>query len=851
MTRMNFASFAQFAAKDFSFSQMLKRPLFLIIDGMSQAYRAYFAIRGLANTQGLPTNAIYGFAIMLKRVIEKYPPDYICVAFDSSERTARHTQYDLYKATRKKMPLDLAQQIPYIRRFCQAMRIPVLEVPGHEADDIIGTISTQAVNAGLYPLVVTLDKDLYQLVDTTLILNTSKDDMIVDREKVRELFGVGPEQIPDLLGLWGDSSDNIPGAPGIGEKGARDLIQKFGSIESLLDRAQEIQNAKHRTSVSQNQQQILLSKQLVTIDTKVPLRAEWMDFKVQPPDRATLMPLLKELEFTGLIKEYLPPEAGPVVEVLRTETLPDIHDRVVFDVQTDRVSLWAGEKTVASVPLDERVARILSDPGIHKITYDLKEAILKLRRRGIELAPPYDDPLLMAYLLFPNRTKYELQDVVFDLMGQTVEPEEERTPWIDRVLKDLAPKVQQDVDRPYREIELPLSAVLVEMELAGLRIDVGVLEKMSHEMGAQLDELTQRICEIADCEFNINSPRQLGEILFDKLNLPRPRKLRKSGQYSTAVEILEELAEKHELPRLVLEYRQLAKFKSTYVDVIPKLLDPKTGRLHTSFHQAAASTGRLSSSNPNLQNIPVRADLGRKIRGAFIPQEGWWFVSADYSQVELRILAHLSGDERLAEAFSAGEDVHRRTAAAVLGLPMDAVTPGQRERAKAVNFGIVYGQTPFGLAQQLGISPEEAADFISRYFERYQGVQRYIENCLSQARDTGVTRTLFGRIRQHPEINSRNGMRRSMAERTAINSPIQGTAADIIKIAMIRIDADLRRQRLRTRMVLQVHDELIFEVPEDELWVRDSIRHLMQNVVQLNVPLTVDVKQGKTWEQLG
>jgi DNA polymerase-1 len=457
----------------------------------------------------------------------------------------------------------------------------------------------------------------------------------------------------------------------------------------------------------------------------------------------------------------------------------------------------------------------------------------------------------MAYLLFPNRGKYELQDVVLDLTGQTVAADEERTLWIDRLMKELAPRVEQETAKPYHEIELPLSPVLVEMELAGIKIDVSVLERMSIEMGLQLDNLTRRICEIAECEFNINSPRQLGEILFDKLQLPRPRKLRKSGQYSTAVEILEELAEQHELPRLVLEYRQLAKFKSTYIDVIPKLIDPKTGRLHTSFHQAAASTGRLSSSNPNLQNIPVRADLGRKIRGAFIPEDGWWFVSADYSQVELRILAHLSHDDRLAQAFSAGEDIHRRTAAAVLGLPIEAVTRDQRARAKAVNFGIVYGQTPFGLAQQLGISPDEAADFIAKYFEQYQGVQRYIEDCLSQARDTGVTHTLFGRLRQHPEINSRNGMRRGMAERTAINSPIQGTAADIIKLAMIRISGELRHWQLRTRMVLQVHDELIFEVPDDELWIRDTVRDLMQGVVELSVPLTVDIKQGKTWEQLG
>jgi DNA polymerase-1 len=825
--------------------------MFLIIDGMSQAYRAYFAIRGLSTSRGLPTNAVYGFAIMLKRVLDKYPPDYICVALDRPEPTVRQAQYDLYKAQRKKMPSDLAEQMPYVRKFCRAMRIPVLEVPGHEADDIIATVALSAIDAGLHPVVVTLDKDLYQLVDPILILNTSKDDLLVDREKVQELFGVMPEQIPDLLALWGDASDNIPGAPGIGEKTARDLIQKFGSVEAVLDRAAELQNVKHRASVTDNRQQILLSKQLVQVNSKLPIDIDWGEFKVQPPDRATLMPLLRELEFTGLIKEYLPADAGPVVDVVRSETIPEVHDQLVFDIREDRISLWTGDGPVWNLPLDQRVEGILSSPAVRKITYDLKEAILRLRRIGLDVSSPYDDPILMAYLLFPNRGKYELQDVVLDLTGQTVAADEERTLWIDRLMKELAPRVEQETAKPYHEIELPLSPVLVEMELAGIKIDVSVLERMSIEMGLQLDNLTRRICEIAECEFNINSPRQLGEILFDKLQLPRPRKLRKSGQYSTAVEILEELAEQHELPRLVLEYRQLAKFKSTYIDVIPKLIDPKTGRLHTSFHQAAASTGRLSSSNPNLQNIPVRADLGRKIRGAFIPEDGWWFVSADYSQVELRILAHLSHDDRLAQAFSAGEDIHRRTAAAVLGLPIEAVTRDQRARAKAVNFGIVYGQTPFGLAQQLGISPDEAADFIAKYFEQYQGVQRYIEDCLSQARDTGVTHTLFGRLRQHPEINSRNGMRRGMAERTAINSPIQGTAADIIKLAMIRISGELRHRQLRTRMVLQVHDELIFEVPDDELWIRDTVRDLMQGVVELSVPLTVDIKQGKTWEQLG
>ncbi len=492
---------------------------------------------------------------------------------------------------------------------------------------------------------------------------------------------------------------------------------------------------------------------------------------------------------------------------------------------------------------------ILADPKIRKVTYDLKETLLKLRKLGVDVAPPYDDPLLMAYLLYPNRGKYELNEIVFDLLGQTFF--DERTPWIARLAEKLRAEVEAQAARAYREIEIPLAPVLVDMEMTGIRLDVDVLERMSAEIGTQLDAVTKHIYEIAACEFNINSPRQLGEILFEKLNLPHSRKLKKSGQYSTAVEVLEELAKDYELPRLLLEFRQFSKFKSTYVDVIPKLIDPVTRRLHTSFNQAGAATGRLSSSNPNLQNIPVRTDLGRKIRGAFIPEPDWWFVAADYSQVELRIVAHLSGDEGMAQAFAAGEDIHRRTAAEVLGIPIDAVTSEQRGRAKAVNFGIVYGQTPFGLAQQLGIRPEEAADFIDRYFHRYQGVQNYIENCLGVARDTGITRTLFGRIRQHPEINSRNGMRRSMAERTAINSPIQGTAADIIKLAMIHIADELKLRKLRTRMVLQVHDELIFEVPEEELAVCDVVRDLMENVVQLNVPLTVDLKQGRNWEELG
>lgn len=828
----------------------MQHPLFLIFDGMSQAYRAHFAIRDLSNSQGLPTNAVFGFANMLKRVLQKYPPDYVAIALDGPAPTVRHAQYADYKATRKKMPEDLARQIPYIRKFCEAMRIPILELPGYEADDIIATVAKDAIARGFFPVVVTIDKDLYQIVDTTLILNTSKqEDMIVDREKVKELFGVTPEQIPDLLGLWGDSSDNVPGAPGIGEKTAKDLIQRFGSIEACLEHAHDVKAPKQRASLLDNREQILLSKKLVTIDTAVPITVDWEELKATPPNREALIPLLKELEFTAMVKDYLPEAEAPVIEVVQSDVLPEIGDRVFFDIQAERISLWTGSGSVTSVPLDVRVAELLVNPKIHKITWDVKNAIVLLRQHGLSLAPPFDDPMLMTYLLMPNRGKYELADVAFELFGQTIQGE--LTPWIAKIFDHFRESVETDAKQAYHDIELPLAPVLVDMEREGIRIDSDLLHQMSGEMGVQMEALTKQIYAAAGGEFNINSPKQLGEILFEKLNLPHSKKKLKSGQYSTAVEVLEELAKSYDIPRLVLDYRQYSKFKSTYVDVIPTLVDPKTNRLHTTFNQTGAATGRLSSINPNLQNIPVRTELGRKIRGAFITEPGWQFIAADYSQVELRIVAHLSGDARLNEAFHTGDDVHRRTAAEVLGIPMDQVTSEQRSQAKAVNFGIVYGQTPYGLAQQLGISNEQASQFIARYFERYQGVQRYIESCLSTARDTGVTRTLFGRLRQHPEINSNNGMRRSMAERTAINSPIQGTAADIIKLAMIHIADELRRAKLRTRMVLQVHDELIFEVPEDELSVRDMIRDRMQNVVQLSVPLTVDVKQGLNWNALG
>lgn len=827
---------------------MIKQPSFLIIDAMSQVFRAYYAIDGLTNSQGLPTNATYGFALMLNRLLAKFPSAYIVMVFDSTEPTARHIQYPLYKATREKMPTDLGQQIPYIKRVCKAMQVPMIEIPGQEADDVIGTIARRAREDGLYPVIVTVDKDLMQLVDETLVLNTSRDDLLIGPEQVKELFGVNPIQIPDLLGLWGDSSDNIPGAPGIGEKGAKALIQRFGSIEASLEHANEVKNKRQRESLKENREQILMSKQLVTINTNVKVDLNWAEFETKPVDQEILLPLLRELEFSSMLKEQLQLKRHSVpLKVIETEAPPPVEEYFAFELAADRISIWEGTGSVYKLPIGI-AAPLLSNPHLRKVTHNVKTAILRLRKLGIELVPPYDDPMLMAYLLMPNRGRYSIEDLATELFGET--PGSAGVEWIHRISEELRPKVEQEIKAVYMDLEMPLVPILADLEWNGILLDVPVLESMSIDMAKQREELAVRIYSLADCEFNINSPKQLGEVLFEKLNFPRSRKLRKSGQYSTAVEVLEELATSYELPRLVLSYRQLSKFKSTYVDVLPNLINSKTNRLHTSFNQAGASTGRLSSSNPNLQNIPIRTDIGREIRRAFIPRRGTTMLSADYSQVELRILAHMSGDSGLIEAFANEADIHRSTAAEVLGVPVEEVTSEQRRRAKAVNFGIVYGQTPFGLAQQLGVGLGEAEEFINRYFNRYPGVRDYIEDSLVEARETGITRTLYGRHRQIPEINSRNGMRRSMAERMAINAPLQGTAADIIKLAMIRIAEELGERKLETRMVLQVHDELIFEVPEGEMEVVGMVRDWMSGVAHLKVPLIVDTKTGPNWKDL-
>ncbi len=831
---------------------MINRPLLILVDAMSQVFRAYYAIRGLTNNEGRPTNATYGFALMLNRVLEKYPPDYIAMVFESKEPTHRHVEFPSYKANREKTPPDLEEQIPDIRRFCEAMGIPMLEFSGKEADDVIGTLAVRAAGAGIHPVIVTLDKDMMQLVDGTVrVLNTSKDDLLIGPEEVQSLYGVRPDQITDLLGLWGDSSDNVPGAPGIGEKGAKGLIAKYGSIEECLAHAGEITAKRQRESLENFRDQILLSKQLVTIHTDVPIECRWEDLAARPPDRDALIALLRELDFTTLLKAQLesaeaPVESPEIVVRDRPPELPDVP--VALALADGRVHLWPGDGPIVDVPF-ETAKDLFRDPAVHKVLHDAKRVDLALRGEKIELAEPYDDVMLMAYLLDPNSGKYALPQVVADLFGENADPGHAAW-WTLRIFDILRGRVKEQLEDVYTRIDLPLVPVLATMERTGIRLDVGVLESMSERMSGELEDLTARIYELAGEEFNISSPKQLGVILFEKLNLPPPRKLKKSGQYSTAVEVLENLAETYELPRLVLDHRQRAKFKSTYVDALPKLID-KQSRLHTSFAQTVAATGRLSSHDPNLQNIPIRTPLGRDIRAAFVARPGTTMLSADYSQVELRILAHISEDAGMIEAFNSGADIHQSTAAEVLDIPPEEVTREQRSRAKAVNFGIVYGQTPFGLARSLGISREEAEDFINRYFDRYPRVQEYIQNALAHAREAGSTKTMFGRIRPIPEINSRNGMVRSGAERMAINAPIQGSAADIIKLAMIRIDQEFRRRRVETRMVLQVHDELLFEVPEGEEPIVEDIRGWMSGVTEMRVPLVVDTKAGPNWRDMG
>ena len=892
---------------------------------MSFIFRAYHAMarqRPMSTKTGVPTAATYVFVNMLRKLRDDFSPEYLAAVFDVGARTFRDQQaeaitairkfdgktqtwkeveYGGYKANRAEMPPDLAQQIPYIRQALEGYRIPILGMENYEADDLIGTLARKAA-AESYPVfVVSSDKDMLQLVnDKVQVLNPPKDNLICDAAKVTEILGVPPEQVVDVMALRGDAIDNIPGAPGIGDKGSVKIIQRFGSVEQALERAAEVEKKTYRESLQNNRDTILASKQLVTIDTNVPVELDVASMKAGEPDLDALRSLFTELEFTSLLKEILPVvevKAGDYREIRSVSefdeyvlgrdsvaiAIPPDHTEAVEEDEEDsqpaqtgllplqpvaeegesaaalrQIAISVGPGSAAMVVLQDaaladRVKRLLEDAATPKVIHDWKSALHDFSAQGIALAGVRHDPMLYSYLLNPTYSSHSLSEVALrrfnlKMSGNRAEAAD--------VTGRLATALRKDVEEQgltpvYEDIDAPLVPVLARMEDAGVKIDTAALSQMSEKLQRAAEAKAQDIYQRCGLDFNINSPKQLGDVLFNKMGLPMPVKYGKGKKISTAVDVLEGLAEEHEVPRLVLEYRQLTKLKSTYVDALPALIRSQSGRLHTTFGQTGTATGRLSSVNPNLQNIPIRTELGREIRAAFIAEPGHVLLAADYSQIELRLLAHFSKDKLLVEAFRRGDDIHTLTASQVFGVPPLMVTADHRRHAKVVNFGIVYGLSAFGLSQQLGITTGEAKKFIDAYFEKYEGVRAFIDATLEQARREQKVTTLFGRVRPIPDMNSKNPNLRGFAERTAVNTPLQGTAADLIKLAMIRIDEEIRKRGLKSRMTLQVHDELVFEVPEDEVDVMKAlVRGHMENAHTLAVPLLVEIGVGPNWRDL-
>ncbi len=838
-------------------------PKLFLIDTYGFIFRAFHArarsgVPPMRTTAGLPTEAVFIFSNMLKKLSKTFEPKYMVAVFESLGKTLREEEYADYKANRAETPPELIEQIPYVQKLIEGLRIPILQSPGYEADDVIGTLSRQAEEAGFDVVIVSSDKDMLQLVtEKVSMLNPAKDDTWYDPAKVKEFMGVAPHQVADLLALKGDAVDNIPGAPGIGDKGAKDLIDQFGSLDAALERAAEVTKRTYRESLQNNRERILMSKKLATIHCHVPVKFHAESFLVQGPDAELLKPLYKELEFFSHLKELGPSEDTRPKDFARLENvgvfvagLPaGASMAVAFSPELADFGLACRSGEARSVPLArvEELRNFLEDPQVPKAAVDLKSLLLTLHRLGIEAAGFVDDISLYAFLLDADPGGCTFEAMVERRLDLRAGPRaDERALYIHELNERLRPEVlRRDLRTLYRDMDLPLAGVIARMEEAGIRVDAEELARLSGLMETQIAQLTTAIHGLAGHEFNISSPQQLGRVLFEEMGLPAPFKA-KGKAVSTAADVLEALAADHAIVRHVLEYRQLTKLKGTYVDALPALIRPETGRLHTSFNLTGAATGRLSSSNPNLQNIPVKTELGREIRAAFVPREGWKLVVADYSQIELRILAHMSEDPVLMDAFRNNEDIHTRTAAEVMGVPPMLVTKEARNNAKAVNFGIVYGISSFGLAANLGISRKEADTYIKAYFERYAGVKRFIDETIARTRETGVAKTLFGRERPIPDMNSRNPNSRGFAERTAVNSPIQGTAADLIKVAMVRIDEALRG--MESKLLLQVHDELVLEAPEAELAaVKAMVKREMEAVYKLRVPLVVEVGEGLNW----
>jgi DNA polymerase-1 len=893
-----------------------KPPVFLL-DAMSFIFRAYHAMqrsRPMSTRSGLPTAAIYVFVNMIKKLRQDFTPRYFAAVFDpsgavfrderaqaigtlrkwnSKSQSFEDVSYDGYKAKRESMPEDLRRQVPYIRRSLEALRIPILEVQGFEADDVIGTLAREAAEVGHEVFIVSGDKDMMQLVtERVRVLNPQKDNLILDAAKVTEVLGVPPEKVVDVMALRGDNIDNIPGAPGIGDKGSVDLIVEFGSVEAVLDRASEVKRKSYRESLEQNRDAVLLSKELVTIDCHVPLPLDLKAMETQEPDLEACRTLFSELEFTSMLRELAPSASAPALELIDQATGEQAaafyatarKDGFAFalaaaeptetDADSDQPALpqtmslldvveEAEKATQSSIgvsaelgkglclPLTPELKALFEDISVSKRVHDLKLALHVLCGLQVDLRGKVDDAMLLSYALNPTHTTQTLADVAARHNQSAPSSLPAAAVATQALVTDLRAEAERsNVTKVYEDIDLPLAPVLYRMEKKGVRIDTAVLDHLSTRFGQEMERVGERIFSLAGRRFNINSPKQLGEVLFKDMGLPVPVKYGKGKTISTAVDVLEGLAETNEVPRLVLEFRHLSKLKSTYVDSLPLLADSES-RVHTTFQAAATATGRLSSINPNLQNIPIRTELGREIRAAFVAAPGTQLLSADYSQIELRLLAHLSGDPLLVRAYQQNDDIHTLTASEVFGVPAETMDKETRNRAKAVNFGIVYGISPFGLAAQLGIPQAEARAYIDRYFARYQGVKAFIEKTLEDTRREGAVRTLFGRVRPIPDITSRNPNSRGFAERTAVNTPLQGTAADLIKLAMISLDRKLADRKFKTRMVLQVHDELLFEVPAAETKeVEELVRGEMEGVIELNVPLVADLGFGPNWRDL-
>ena len=892
---------------------MSKRKTLYLIDGSSYIFRAFFGVRQqLSTSKGFPTNALYGFINMLQKVIREEKPDYLVVAFDSPDKTFRHKIYPNYKANRDAPPEELSRQFPYFEPLVKAYGLSSIRRPGFEADDIIGTLAKKGKQKGLEIVIVSGDKDMMQLISPHIyMLDTMKNKKFMDKEVV-EKFGVQADKVVEVMGLMGDSSDHIPGVAGVGPKTAAELIRKFGSIEALYKRIDEVEKKNVKEKLERDKENAFMSRELVCIDTAMDLEFNSDLMKLGKVDSAKLKKMFEEFEFVSFLEgmqdgtaNSLKIDRSEYKTILTEKSFNDLMESLAkkksfaFDVETtSKRPVWARlvgisfsfeDGNAFYLPLAhrylgvpeqlefkavcEKLKPILEDKSIKKCGHNIKYDLIVMSNEGIALDGVDFDTMIASYLLNPSSRGHGLDALTMEYFGhknltykemtgtgskeigfdevevdRATEYAAEDSDMTWRLKGKLQPQLKDSTLKLYKEIELPLLEVLAEIELNGVYVDRKHLKELSSKIDKQLLHLEKDIYVLADEEFNINSPKQLSVILFEKLKLPVVKKT-KTG-YSTDVSVLEQLAVEHKLPEQVLSYRQLAKLKSTYVDALPGEIFKNTGRVHTSFNQTVAATGRLSSSNPNLQNIPIRSDMGKEIRKAFTAEGDNMLLSADYSQIELRILAHLSKDKALKNAFDKGEDVHARTAADIFGSSLDQVDENSRRMAKAVNFGIIYGLSAFGLSRQLNISRKDAQDFIDQYFSLYSNVKDFMDNTIAEARECGYTLTMFNRRRYLPDLKSDNRQVRESAERIAINSPIQGSAADLIKVAMIRLSRNLKKIKLNSKMILQVHDELLFECPvQEKKEIESLVRKEMEGACTLSVPLVVDIGWGKNWNE--